>query len=383
MILEIYNAENLTQLPWYEIEKGAELKPLFSSLLMGKSTDFVTNSDNIHYLLRLNKYVFLITKSSSNQNQNYLTSIVNQFLGYSHEEVLKGEKYPAHIKQLFNLSFPILKKLYIGFGSEDVIFIHNLYFATCLYPKIEIDYKRLTDFLKQYFPKKALVFRSINQRTDTAWFDGLEAQDFVSIAARQIYIMDPSNGFYKKKRPYVMDEKLGQKSEHLEWIKVENWTEENLTKTRQFYDDLYIKKHSSFNPLYTKEYLESLTESNLLTFYLLQTKIDQEIVAVQAVSETENVIVTPFIGYDFSAPKEWGLYRLMSLQLIQLADKKGKILNMSSGASDFKKQRGGEAEIDYLMVYSNHLSLRKRLFWKFMKYVSEKITIPTFEKYGV
>jgi len=383
MKIEIYNAQSIESFPWHEIESGEKLKPLFMSLIVEKSEEFVKNSCNKHYVLRINQFVFLITESTSSAPQNYLSSIVNQFLGYSKEEVLKGEKFPEHTKQLFNFMYPFLKNIYVGFGSESAVFIHNLYFATCLYTEMELDYKKLTAFLKAYFPKIALVFRSINQRTDAKWFDGLEAQDFKPIAARQVYIMDPKTSSFKKKRPFVMDEKLGQKSEHLEWIKIEKWTKANLSKTCQFYDDLYIKKHSSFNPIYTEKFLEKLTESNLLDFYVLQTKTDKELAAVQAVYETENVMVTPFIGYDFSAPKEWGLYRLMSLQLIQIAEQKGKILNMSSGASDFKKQRGGEPEIDYLMVYAKHLSLRKRMFWKLMQSVSKKITIPAFEKFGV
>jgi hypothetical protein len=124
-----------------------------------------------------------------------------------------------------------------------------------------------------------------------------------------------------------------------------------------------------------------MIDSNLLKVHLI--RFEGKIVAVLATFEQNGVITTPFIGYDPNAPAEWGLYRLMNMKLMQEAINRNLILHQSSGAGDFKKQRGGESAYEYNFIYNKHLNAFRRSPWKLFEYMTDRYIIPNMEKYGV
>jgi hypothetical protein len=56
----------------------------------------------------------------------------------------------------------------------------------------------------------------------------------------------------------------------------------------------------------------------------------------------------------------------MNYELMRQAIEKEKILNMSSGAGDFKLKRGGVASFEYQMIYQKNLSSFQRKLWKYL-----------------
>jgi hypothetical protein len=95
----------------------------------------------------------------------------------------------------------------------------------------------------------------------------------------------------------------------------------------------------------------------------------------------EDTITSPLVGYDINAPKKDGLY-IHAIHLIMLYKfQSGKLLNLSSGASQFKRLRGGVSAMEYSVVYSQHLPVYRRIVWIFLKFITNKIGIPLIEKY--
>jgi len=94
-------------------------------------------------------------------------------------------------------------------------------------------------------------------------------------------------------------------------------------------------------------------------------------------------MTTPLFGYDLSIPQELGLYRILSLKLIEEATNRELVLHQSSGAGQFKKCRGGVPVIEYNAVYIRHLSLFRRIVWKTVKIISNKIAMPMIIKKGL
>jgi hypothetical protein len=78
----------------------------------------------------------------------------------------------------------------------------------------------------------------------------------------------------------------------------------------------------------------------------------------------EGVITTPILGYDLTLPTTLGLYRVLSLSLMQQAENLHVVLHQSSGAGEFKRCRGSQGNWEYNVVQCTHLSLWRRLGYK-------------------
>lgn len=93
-----------------------------------------------------------------------------------------------------------------------------------------------------------------------------------------------------------------------------------------------------------------------------------------------DVMTTPLFGYDTSIDQKTGLYRMLTAILVEEAKQKSLLLNMSSGAAEFKRCRGAESAIEYTAVYVNHLPYFRRVGWKAFEILINKIGIPLLQK---
>ncbi|MEL7269605.1 MAG: hypothetical protein AAGL34_08525 [Bacteroidota bacterium] len=267
---------------------------------------------------------------------------------------------------------------------EKTVFVNNFFLATNLYEKDTLlSHPSVTQHLKKHYPNRVIAFRSINESTDSGLLDQLKLQRGLPLACRQLYILDPNNGNFQKKRPVIRDRKLWEKTKGLQWQNVLQFDKKEIDILLTFYGDLYLKKYSELNPDYSSDFLEASMNSKILDFYILREMSSNLPLAVKAVEQTEHVVCTPFIGYDNTKPKNIGLYRLMHLKLTEIATDEGKIFNMSSGASTFKKQRGGEPCFDYHIIFIDHLPEKSQWFWKQFYSISESIIKPTMKNLEV
>ena len=386
MNVEVYGKTNIDELDWENVLDGDQLKHFYLPLIKEGTAKYILNSNNNFYLLKFNQHLLPIVEgNASSGGITYLASFVSQFIDYTREEVLKDKKYSTVHKQFVKHTFSVLKSLLKFINADKVIFVNNFFLSTNLYGDISnFDLKEITFQLTQYFPEHSIIFRSVNEKTDKDWFQVLKSLYYEPVVCRQLYMLDVEKGKYKKKRPYTIDKKFAEANEEYEWFEGRApLSLQEISAAKDYYKDLYIDKYSAFNPLYTDEFIDVTSKSGLLRYYFLRSKENQSIKAVQAVSTCNKIITTPFIGYDQTLPKDKGLYRLMNYKLMQQAIELKYTLNMSSGAAEFKRQRGGEPCFEYLMVYADHLSPLRKLFWKLMKRISEKFIKPSMLKYKV
>ena len=385
---EIFTSENIQTVKWDKYTNGTSLKRIFEPWVCYGSKAFATNTNHVIHLVACNKLLLpiLVANSSKIKNKSYLSSLIGQYINYTQEEIEAGDKYSRVHKLIASVFLPFIGFLLQIFGAEKVVFVNNFLLSTNLYPTIsQEELKAISDLLIFHFPNDAIIFRSVNENTDEAILNDLLDLNYQKIVCRQLYMLDVNNDKkYKKKRPFVMDNKHWLKhQDDFYWEKCENLSSAEGQLVISYYSDLYLKKYSSLNPQYTEEFIELALLSKMLDFYLLRHRETKHLKAVQAVRVVDGVITTPFIGYDQSEPRELGLYRMMSAQLIELAEQNQLVLNMSSGASSFKKQRGGKPFFEYHMVYAAHLTFFSKLFWAVFNKVSEKYIKPAFLKYEV
>jgi hypothetical protein len=72
---------------------------------------------------------------------------------------------------------------------------------------------------------------------------------------------------------------------------------------------------------------------------------------------------------------------MLSAVLIGIAARNGNLLHESSGAAQFKRNRGAVADIEYMAVFDAHLPARRRGGWSVLASVLSRIGIPIMRKY--
>jgi hypothetical protein len=267
---------------------------------------------------------------------------------------------------------------------DRLIQINNWLLSTNIYPSdiAGLDVKLIRDeFIKSY-PDFALVFRSLNQRTNQLLIDKLLEQDFISVPSRQVYIFDARQGkdsVFQQRHNSKMDFRFLQKMP-FELVDGRDFSEADFARAEKIYSMLYIEKYCEHNPQYTSVWLMSGQRSGWLRLKGLRNQ--QGILeGVVGWIENEAIITAPIVGYNTELDSRLGLYRLLTQLCFQEAIKQKKLLNFSSGAASFKRLRGGEAEIEYSLVYIAHLNFFRRTSWKTIAYLSNKIAVPLMKKW--
>ena len=141
-----------------------------------------------------------------------------------------------------------------------------------------------------------------------------------------------------------------------------------------------MEKYARLNPQYTLEYLKNLTEGGLIQLKALWH--ESNIVAFTGYFILDGVMINPLIGYDRSYPQKEGLYRLLTMETMLEAEKRGMLLNMSSGAAHFKRLRGAEAQLEFILEYDRHLPWWRRLPWT-LTWIISVPTIWLVRRYGL
>jgi len=72
--------------------------------------------------------------------------------------------------------------------------------------------------------------------------------------------------------------------------------------------------------------------------------------SVAAYFDAPGVMTTPILGYDLALPRPLGLYRLLSMIILERAQQRGLLLHASAGADEFKLLRGAVPALEYLAV---------------------------------
>ena len=384
MQVNIYDKKNINTLNWANYENGMSIKHVFEPLILQGTRPFIDNVDNEVQILTLDQVMFPLVIGNPKAKQNsYLCSTLSQYFDLAIEEIaleMKGKK--SFIAKIAPVSLRIMRYFFKMMAFEKVVFVNNFILSTNLYPKFDPEaLKQAKKKLIEKFPKHAIVFRSVSETLDAQIHQELLSLKFKEIISRPILILDPTQKKYAKKRMFKMDKKLWEKNKVYYWDSSSHLNSSETRKVRELYTDLYLKKYSSLNPQYKDNFIKLLVESKLLDFKILRK--NGEIHGVTAFFERNGILTTPFIGYEQSIPIEVGLYRFLNFRLMEEAIQKNLLLNMSSGAANFKRLRGGTTSLEYNMVFFKHLPFIFQLPWRLYHLISSKIAIPNIKKHGL
>jgi hypothetical protein len=351
----------------------------FSKMFQSQSQLLIENVNTQYRVLRINDGLFFpVTINDTEWDNSFVCSPYSAYAEYTKEEVKWTIKNVVLRVFLLFVIKSISGWLKRGQLNKNV-HVNNFLLSTNPFPEWNgKEIPEITAFLKSEYPNHAIVFRSLNEYQHGDLLKIFETNRFDTIGSRQVYIFDLTKGDWLKHRNNKHDNKLIKKV-GLKFIE-HNDMEAHLPQALKLYRKLYLEKYSELNPQFTLKYFQESYASGIINF---QGYTDDHgfLKAFSGQFTLDNTVTSPLVGYDTSAPRKEGLY-IHAAQLAILSKfKLGLLLNLSSGAPEFKRMRGGVPSIEYSALYINHLSKKRRLRWSVLKFISNKIGVPLIKKY--
>ncbi len=323
---------------------------------------------------------FPVTINHTEWNNSYVCSPYNALAQYSADELLRKIKSKlVQIPLLF-----IIKLLSNWLKYTDInknVHVNNFLLSTNPYADWDCsNLQELTAFIKQQYPDHAIIFRSLNKYQHQHLFPAFESNRYKLMGSRQVYIFDMSYGEWMSHNNNRQDTRLIKKAD-LRKIDHKEMAD-YLDQALELYNQLYLKKYSRHNPQFTLSYFTQCHVGEIIHF---QGYVDDEnkLKAFAGLFIYGGTITSPLVGYDTNAPVNKALYIHGIRLILQYKFDSSLLLNLSSGASSFKRLRGGEPSIEYSAVYLEHLSLKRRFALKSIVFLSNKIGVPLIEKYAL
>jgi hypothetical protein len=136
---------------------------------------------------------------------------------------------------------------------------------------------------------------------------------------------------------------------------------------------LYLHQHSSLQPEMNKEFLGLLFKQNLLRFKAL--KLEGVTKGVIGYFQLDKVMYCPYMGFDKTDADHSVIYRLLNTILMIEAKKNARFFNQSAGASFYKSVRRAQGTIEFMAVYTQHLSIKQRMTWWALKFFINQLGV--------
>lgn len=372
--LELFDAKTIDTIKWPKTQAGNYAKRFLLPLLKNGIHHYIDNIEAKLLIAKIDDMILPIIISTENYTNSFVCSPYCQYISYG-KESLQLIKNPL-LRKIIDTTLNALGR-FLRFGKiNSVVYINNWLFSTDLYPSnlTETHIKTLVLNLKERFPKHAIVLRSLNAITTPILIQSLKQLDFELIASRQIYVTDTRKKELFETRILKSDFRLWENNPY-QIVDEMQISQEERKEILRLYQLLYLSKHSYFNPQINDRYLNLLIDEHLLKFKIL--KRDGSIKGVAGYCIRDNIMVCPFFGYEKEDPEATVIYRLLSTSLLFEAKKKSLLFHQCSGASFYKTIRRAEGCIDFIGVYSHHLSWQQKLVW-FMLRVFINTFAPTY-----
>lgn len=317
--------------------------------------------------------ILTVTDEVCNQT-TYAVSISAMIFDYSKDELIKikSKTFRKVLLVLIKTSSVIFR----FFKVDRNIFLNNYIFSTNFFNEEweSIEIESLVEKVLCKYKDYAILLRSVNEIQNQHLFARLQSLGWLGIVSRQVYVFDDFNRVMSHHNTEIDLKLLESKEYFFRDINIYNFEEFQVAE--KFYNKLYIEKYSENNIQYTAQYLYKLSTEKLIQLSLLVRSSDNKPVGVVGLVGEGRTVTAPVVGYDTDLPKKEALYRRIMIYTIKYASDNNLLLNLSSGASDFKMKRGGLPKLEFMFVYVKHLPLYRRIFWRLLYWISRYVYIP-------
>jgi hypothetical protein len=323
-------------------------------------------------------YRMPVTVNSSEPDNTWICSPHTAYARYAIEE-LERFGHPMLTKPLGRLCHFAGRYLWNS-RIDDAVAVNNWLLSTNLYPPSDgIALRNWISEATQRWPTHAIWFRSLNPRYTQDWIKELIDAGCVLIPSRQVYLYDRITLDARHPQNLWRDMRL-LKTSQMEESPSRYWTSLDFERAAELYAQLYLKKYSSLNPDYSAAFLRIWSEARLLDLNGFRD-CDGILQAVIGLFSSEDTITAPIVGYNTAEPQRRGLYRLLTASVFRSAALTGRRINLSAGAAEFKRLRGGVGTIESSAVYMRHLPKSRQRAVTVLAFLARRIGEPFMKRF--
>lgn len=298
----------------------------------------------------------------------YVVSANSMLIEYSKDELTKLDS--KIIRTISYMLIKIFENILKMAHIDKLQTLNNYMLSTNFFSNDfeNIDLKKLREIALKDYSQHTLLIRSVNKTQNSKLFEKLKEDGWIALVSRQVYIFDDFKRC-EKHQNYKWDKKLLSDKRYIfKELDLDDFS--LFEKAEELYNKLYLEKYSKHNVQFKAIYLQALVKKKLLHLRLLYDNQKNRYIAVVGLIGEDGVITAPIVGYDLSYDVKEALYRRVIAYILEYAKTNNYVLNLSSGASSFKLNRGAKANLEYMFVYTKHLPFFRRFIWKTLGFIS-------------
>jgi hypothetical protein len=263
---------------------------------------------------------------------------------------------------------------------DRAVTVNNWLLSTNLYPPLRADaLLRMIESVTMAWPDHAIWFRSLNTEQNADWMALLRSRGFDLIPSRQVYLFDAPSAQGAQRADLKRDMRL-LRTTRLQRVGPDDFRGGDFVRIAELYADLYIAKYSRLNPQYTTQFFQSWHGAGLVQLHGFKDA-DGILQGVVGLFCHGGTITAPIVGYNTVLPVQLGLYRLLMACVFDEAARAGAAVNLSAGAAEFKRLRGGRPVIEYSAVLTKHLPVYPRGVIAVLRALTTSIGVPLMKRY--
>ncbi|RME98796.1 MAG: GNAT family N-acetyltransferase [Chloroflexi bacterium] len=375
--VRLFTAANLAQLDWTSTPQADFARRYLPPLMERGPAALIPNVRADLQLVQVDNRLLPVTVTRPHPANSYVCSPFNHYFAYGLQELDRLDN-PALAAALRLLLAPAVWA-YRRSHFDRAVLVNNWLLSTNLYPPLSAEQTQaVTQFLAASFPDCPVIWRSVDELGNPALAAHLQRQGCRMVFSRQIYYQNPADPALWRKKQLKIERSLARRTAY-RWANV--LTPADAPRVATLYRKLYIEKYSTFNPQFSPEFFRLALENSAFEIRALLKAGDID--AVLGYYAFNGVMTQPVFGYDTGLPQKLGLYRLLSLRVLEEGRARGLRINASGGAGQFKRLRGGRPALEYNAVYMRHLPAGRRVPWLLLKRLLDGVAVPLIQKLGL
>jgi Acetyltransferase (GNAT) domain len=330
--------------------------------------------------LRAGDAVVPVTVNDEERGNSYVCSPHNAYADYAREEMrlIPGAFARAALQRFTGTVSAALRAAH----ADRIVHVNNWLLSTNLYDSEKmLDPAAVARAVTAEFPDHFLCLRSLNGWANAELIARLRGAGFGLLASRQVYVFDRLHETYAPRSNSRYDRRLLAATPY-EVVEHDALGEADYARMAELYALLYLEKYSRHNPAFTADYLRLCHRANVMRFIGLRAASGR-LDGVLGLFALNGTVTAPVVGYDTALDRRAGLYRLLMALVFRWAQEHGHVVNLSSGAAEFKRLRGGRAVIEYSAVYDRHLAAERRAAMVALRALLDGVAVPVMRRLAV
>lgn len=339
----------------------------------------VANVESLMRLAQLGPHCLPVTVDAGRIGSSYVANPHSAYVLYAREEMdIVGLRRGRVLAQG---AVALADRVLRAAAVQRIVHIDNWLLSTNLHGAWEGQgLPALRALLAEAYPGSLLALRSLDARSSPALLRAAVADGWVLLPARQVYLVaDPARDWLPRRDTRNDRRALARSGLMVEVPAVLSGAD--CARIADLYRQLYLEKYSHLNPDFTPDFI-AMTHRIGALHYRLARDGDGRILAVSGMLARGGFATSPIVGYDRSRPQREALYRIAAYLFAEWGWQRGLALHASAGVADFKRQRGATAEIEYMAVYTRHLSRPRRLAVAALAALLQRAAVPLMQRMG-